>query len=68
MNQKGSRQGKKQRGYTLLEYCAGAAVIAGLLVVGLTTLGGNLNTALGNIGSWAVARSAALSSSSSAGN
>lgn len=47
---------REQRGYTLLEYCAGAAIIAGILWGALNTLGGNLNTLLEGIGTWATQR------------
>ena len=47
---------REQRGYTLLEYCAGAAIIAGILWAALNTLGGNLNTLLEGIGTWATQR------------
>ena len=33
------QQMKAQKGYTLLEYCAGAAIIAGILWTGLNSLG-----------------------------
>lgn len=46
----------KQKGYTLLEYCAGAAIIAGVVWVALETLGGNLSGLLEGIGQWAVRR------------
>jgi hypothetical protein len=49
--------GKKQNGYTLLEYCAGAAVIAGVLWVALDALGSNLSEFLRTLGDWAVERS-----------
>lgn len=47
---------KEERGYTLLEYCAGAAVIAGIVWTGLSALGGSLNTFLGNLGTWVETR------------
>ena len=47
---------KKDSGYTLLEYCAGAAVIIGVLYGALNTLGGNLSSFLGAIGTWATTR------------
>ena len=63
------QQTKKQRGYTLLEYCAGAAILAGVIAVGMSTMGTNMNTAFSRIGTWAVARTDSLTgSSSSTGN
>ena len=47
---------RRQRGYTLLEYCAGAAVIAGILWTALNALGGNLSGLLNAVGGWATAR------------
>lgn len=47
---------KKVRGYTLLEYCAGAAIIAGILWTALNALGADLQTLLAAIGSWARTR------------
>ena len=47
---------RADRGLTLLEYCAGAAVLAAAVFVAFQALGGSLNTAMGNIGSWAVNR------------
>jgi len=46
----------KERGYTLLEYCAGAAIIAGILWTALNSLGGNLSQLLTAVGNWAQAR------------
>lgn len=43
---------KKQKGYTLLEYCAGAAIILGIVVVGLNTFGNALNAYFNNLGGW----------------
>jgi hypothetical protein len=48
---------KNEKGYTLLEYCAGAAIIAGILWTGLNALGGDLVDLLGSVGQWAQARS-----------
>ena len=53
---KKQRSAKRQRGYTLLEYCAGAAIIAGILWTALSVLGGNLSGLLQAVGQWAVAR------------
>jgi len=47
---------RKQRGYTLLEYCAGAAIIAGILWTSLNTLGGNMSQLLNAVGKWAQTR------------
>jgi hypothetical protein len=49
-----------QRGYTLLEYCAGAAIIAGILWTGLNSLGGDLANLLNAVGEWAKNRSEAV--------
>jgi type II secretory pathway pseudopilin PulG len=46
----------KQKGYTLLEYCAGAAIIAGILWAALNALGGSLVGLLGAVQQWAVDR------------
>lgn len=44
---------KNEKGYTLLEYCAGAVVIVTLVYGGLTNLGTNLKVFLEEIGQWA---------------
>jgi len=46
----------KEKGFTLLEYCAGAAVIAGVVWVAVSTLGENLSDLLVAIGEWASSR------------
>ena len=51
-------RGRKQRGYTLLEYCAGAAVIAGIVWVAMVNLGGAMNTYLENLSEWLRGRGA----------
>ena len=48
---------KRERGYTLLEYCAGAAIIAGILWTALNNLGTDLGQLLGAVGTWADNRS-----------
>ena len=42
-----------ERGFTLLEYCAGAAVLITIVYAALNTLGTNLSSFLTEIGSWA---------------
>lgn len=44
---------KNEKGYTLLEYCAGAVVVVTLVYSGLNTLGKDLNQFLTGIGTWA---------------
>ena len=52
-----SLKSRLERGYTLLEYCAGAAIIASVLWLALNSLGGELSNLLTSVGSWARARS-----------
>ena len=52
---------RDEKGYTLLEYCAGAAIIAGILWTALNALGGNLSDLLAAVGEWAQRRSAGIS-------
>lgn len=47
---------KRQRGYTLLEYCAGAAIIAGILWTALDNLGADLVDLLNAVGVWSERR------------
>jgi hypothetical protein len=54
---------KKQRGYTLLEYAAGAAVLMGLLYIGVQALGGGVQDLLEAVGVWARSRSSDLTAS-----
>ncbi|MGI6680285.1 MAG: Flp family type IVb pilin [Bdellovibrionota bacterium] len=51
---------RNQKGLTLLEYCAGAAVVAVIVFAVLQAMGGKLQTAATNIGDWAVDRSGDL--------
>lgn len=51
---------ENQKGYTLLEYCAGAAIISAVIFVALQALGGNMSGLLESIGSWADRRAAEI--------
>lgn len=51
------KKSQTERGFALLEYCAGAAIIAGIIWGALTTFGGSLSGLLGNLSLWANARS-----------
>jgi hypothetical protein len=50
----------QERGYTLLEYCAGAAIIAGILWTALNSLGGDLSQLLNAVGQWAQTRTGSI--------
>ena len=54
---------RRQKGYTLLEYAAGAAVLMGLLYIGVQALGGGVQDLLEAVGAWARARSGDLTAS-----
>jgi hypothetical protein len=45
-----------EKGYTLLEYCAGAAIITGIIYGAMVTMGGNIGGLLTAVGSWATTR------------
>jgi Flp pilus assembly pilin Flp len=60
MKDKQTKQHSRERGYTLLEYCAGAAIIAGILWTALNALGGNLSDLLGAVGDWAQRRATGI--------
>lgn len=44
---------KHEKGYTLLEYCAGAAIVLGVLYGTLNTVEGTLTRFLSKVGAWA---------------
>lgn len=50
------KRGSDESGFTLLEYCTGAAVVVGVVWVALNALGDNLSEFLGAIGDWATTR------------
>ena len=47
---------KQQRAFTLLEYCAGAAVIAGVVWVGMDLFGQQLRNLLDALTQWTLNR------------
>lgn len=51
-----NRRGRSERGFTLLEYCAGAAVIAGVVFASLNAFGNNLGGLFTELGNWATRR------------
>jgi Flp pilus assembly pilin Flp len=51
---------KNQRGYALLEYCAGAAILAAVMYAGLQSMGSQVSGLLTKVGTWAAARSAEI--------
>ena len=58
---------QKQRGYTLLEYAAGATVLLALLYAGLNTMGSGIRDLLGGIGTWASAQTTGLPTNPNSG-
>ena len=50
----------RQAGYTLLEYCAGAALILVTIWGALNAMGQNISGMLASIGTWATERSAEI--------
>ena len=55
-----------ERGFTLLEYCAGAAVLLTIVWAALTALGTNMSTFLNAVGSWATTQAVKVNSNSDA--
>ena len=51
---------KKQKGYTLLEYAAGATVLMSLLYGGLNAMGNGIQDLMAGIGTWAAQQDASL--------
>jgi Flp pilus assembly pilin Flp len=49
-----------EAGITLLEYCAGAAVLITLLYAGMVTMGGSVEGLFNAIGGWATDRAGEL--------
>lgn len=59
-NIKTRNRNRKQRGYTLLEYAAGAALLMGILYVGLKAMGTSVENLLGAVGGFADSRAAEI--------
>ena len=57
------QKAKDERAYTLLEYCAGAAIIAGILWVALDSMGGSMQELIESLGDWLDRRAETLDSS-----
>ncbi len=53
---------RNQKGLTLLEYCAGAAVVAVMTFAFFKMLGNNIKSAGADIGTWAQDRAAEMPS------
>jgi len=49
-----------ERGYTLLEYVAGAAIIGGIVFTALTGFGSSMAGFLNGLGTWAQTRTSEL--------
>ena len=56
MNKLFSIKRKNQKGYALLEYCAGAAIVAGILWAALSTFGNSVGGLFGALSDWTDAR------------
>lgn len=54
------RNRRKESAFTLLEYCAGAAVLMVLIWGAINAMGGNVADLLDSIGNWASSRSAEI--------
>lgn len=62
---KGARRGTRdERGFSLLEYCAGAAVILVTIWGALSLMGDNIETLLNSIGNWATTRAGEINGES----
>lgn len=59
---------KKQKGYTLLEYSAGAAILMGILYVGVNAMGSGIKDLMTGVGSWASQQTSSLPSGTSTTN
>lgn len=55
------------RGFSLLEYCAGAAVLVGIIWAAVNTMGGQVSGMVKSIGDWAGARTTQMGGGSSSG-
>lgn len=51
---------KKQKGFTLLEYAAGAVVIVTVVYIGLQAMGTGLQTFFTDVGTWASTKGSSI--------
>lgn len=58
----------KNKGYALLEYSAGAAVVATVLWAAMGSMGNGISSMLNNIGSWAQSQAADIDSNLNGGS
>lgn len=63
-----SKETKKQKGSTLLEYTMAAAVLIGVVWGAMTTLGGSLKDVLDSVGAWATNRAGQIDDPDMPGN
>lgn len=54
------RTSKDERGFTLLEYAGGAAVLAGLVFLGFRAFGRNLDSLFQGLSDWTANRTATI--------
>jgi hypothetical protein len=62
------KKNKKQKGFTLLEYTAGAAVIIGVVWVAVNAMGGSLRDVFDAISRWANGRVSQIDNGSAGGS
>jgi len=63
-----SKRSRREGGFSLLEYCAGAAVILVTIWGALTLMGNNIEGLLGAIGTWATQRQGEIAGTGGQGN
>jgi len=56
------RINRKQKGFTLFEYCAGAAVILGVVWGAMSVMGASMSDMIGSISEWTSSRAADIRS------
>ena len=67
LRNKTGKEGCLENGFALLEYCAGAAIIAGVIWVALANFGGSLSGLFNNLSAWAQSRSGDIQNGGSPG-
>lgn len=59
---------RRQAGFTLLEYAAGAAVLLGVVWAGMNAMGTGVNNLLSSVGSWADSQAGQIGGGVNSGN